>query len=350
MSDDPIVQIYSFDQRGNRQVNALLQQEGIRRDCHLDYTCGMFDSDGNIIATGSCFGNTLRCLAVSRSHQGEGLLCGIVAHLIAKQYAQGNYHLFLYTKRSTAKFFETLGFYEIVGVDSQNIVFMENRRTGFEDYLAGLKAESRRLEPRAAALVMNANPFTLGHQFLVEKAAAENRLLHLFLVSEEASLIPFAVRKRLVMEGTATLPNIVFHDSGPYIISSATFPSYFQKDESSVIESHAMLDLAVFQKIAAALGISRRYVGEEPTSLVTGIYNRIMREELPKNGIECVVVPRRQENGRPVSASVVRKAIHDGDFALLEEMLPLSTFNYFTSKEAAPIIQRIQSAADVVHY
>ena len=122
-----------------------------------------------------------------------------------------------------------------------------------------------------------------------------NDLLHLFIVSEDASLVPFKVRKQLVMEGTAHLENICYHDSGPYIISNATFPSYFQKDENAVIESHAMLDLTVFTEIARTLGINRRYVGEEPTSLVTGIYNNIMSEKLPGNGIECVIVPRKTD-------------------------------------------------------
>ncbi|CAB1241733.1 [Citrate [pro-3S]-lyase] ligase [Ruminococcaceae bacterium BL-6] len=350
MNDYQVSQVYPGDKHGNGQVDALLRQEGIRRDQNLDYTCGIFDDNENIVATGSCFGNTLRCLAVSSSHQGEGLMNKIVTNLIEVQYARGNLHLFLYTKCDTAKFFQDLGFYEIVRVEDQNIVFMENRRTGFEDYLDALKTEGAQSGLQAAAVVMNANPFTLGHRFLAEKAAAENELLHLFIVSEDVSLIPLSVRKRLVMEGTSHLHNIVFHDSGPYIISNATFPSYFQKDEQSVIAGHAKLDLAVFRRIAAALHITRRYVGEEPKSQVTGIYNRIMAEELPKSGIECVMVPRKKADGQIISASTVRTAIHDGDFAAFKKMVPPTTFRYFTSRDAIPVIQRIRSANDVVHY
>ena len=101
---------------------------------------------------------------------------------------------------------------------------MENKRTCFSSYLNSL-VKQKESAPRIAALVMNANPFTLGHQYLVEKAASENDILHLFIVSEDASLVPFSVRKKLVMEGTAHLKNIRYHDSGPYIISNATFPS-----------------------------------------------------------------------------------------------------------------------------
>ena len=343
-----ISKIYPSDKRANRQIDALLEAEGIRRDGNLDYTCGMYDEDMNLIATGSCFGNTLRCMAVSSAHQGEGLMNQIVTHLLDVQYQRGNLHIFLYTKCDSAKFFGDLGFYEIVRIDGQ-IVFMENRRTGFQDYLDQL-AKEKEEGKRSAALVMNANPFTLGHQYLAEKAAAENDILHLFIVSEDASLVPFPVRKKLVMEGTAHLKNIRYHDSGPYIISSATFPSYFQKDQEAVIESHALLDLTVFTRIAQAMNITRRYVGEEPNSLVTGIYNEIMQKKLPENGIECIIVPRLQSKGKAISASTVRQAIKDGNWEALKELVPKTTLDYFMSPQAEAVIARIRGEENVVHY
>jgi len=356
MADYYISQIYPSDKRANDEVDALLISEGIRRDANLDYTCGMYDDEMHIIATGSCFGNTLRCFAVSHEHQGEGLMNSIVSHLIEFQFSRGNTHLFLYTKCNSAKFFGDLGFYEIARIDGQ-IVFMENRKTGFQNYLRtfakdalpeGLTAETP--TRKIAALVMNANPFTLGHQYLVEKAAVENDLLHLFIVSEDASLVPFKIRKQLVMKGTAHLKNICYHDSGPYIISNATFPSYFQKDENAVIESHAMLDLTVFTQIAKVLGITRRYVGEEPTSLVTGIYNRIMSEKLPEQGIECIVVPRKTCEDTPISASNVRLALQNGDYDTLSKLVPQTTLDYFKSPEAIPVIERIRQQENVIHY
>lgn len=309
MSEYTISQVYPTDKTVLAQIDTLLGQEGIRRDGNLDYICAMFDEEYNVIGTGSCFGNTLRCFAVSSAHQGEGLLNQIITHLIEVQCARGNMHLFLYTKVKSSKFFGDLGFYEIARVED-TLVFMENRRDGFGAYLRDL--EKTRTEGKSAALVMNANPFTLGHQYLVEKAAAACDTLHLFVVSEDASLVPFAVRRKLVEAGVAHLPNVVLHDSGPYIISNATFPSYFLKDEAAVIDGHARLDLAVFTKIAAALNITARYVGEEPTSQVTGLYNQIMCEQLPKAGIECVVVPRKKQTARPSvlppSASACRAA------------------------------------------
>lgn len=379
MSDYYISEVRPSDRRAQEQIDVLLQAEGIRRDANLDYTCAMYDDMMNIIATGSCFENTLRCMAVSSAHQGEGLMNEIVTHLIDHQISEGRIHLFLYTKCDSAKFFGDLGFCEIVRIEDR-IVFMENRRNGFPGYLKKLQADtlgqdtagiSTRPGCRSAAIVMNANPFTLGHLYLVEKACAENDLVHLFIVSEDASLVPFSVRKKLIMEGTSHLSNIVYHESGPYVISNATFPSYFQKDETAVIESHAWLDLRVFTRIAQAVGIRTRYVGEEPASLVTGIYNRIMQEELPKAGISCVVVPRKEAAAKavsgaspsgtapisasasgtaPISASTVRQLLKAGDFDGLKDLVPESTLRWFMSREAEPVLRRIRSEKNVVHY
>lgn len=203
---------------------------------------------------------------------------------------------------------------------------------------------------KIAALVMNANPFTLGHQYLVEKAASENDILHLFIVSEDQSLVPFSVRKKLVLEGTAHLKNIIYHESGPYIISNATFPSYFQKDADAVMESHANLDLTIFVRIAQTLGINYRYVGEEPNSQVTGIYNEIMAKKLPENQIACKIIPRKEANGSVISASTVRTALKSGKMELLKTLVPETTLRYFQSEEAAPVIEKIKAAQNVVHH
>jgi len=347
MSEYSISQVYPSDKRSLAEIDTLLKKEGITRDGNLDYICAMEDEDGRIIATGSCFGPTLRCFAVSSEHQGEGLLNEIISHLMEVQYARGNMHLFLYTKVKSAKFFVDLGFHEIARVDG-TLVFMENRKTGFPNYLKNL--EKTKKDGLSAALVMNANPFTLGHQYLVETAAAACDTLHLFVLSEDASLVPFAVRKKLVQAGTAHIPNVVLHDSGPYIISSATFPSYFLKDEAAVIDGHARLDLAVFTKIAQALNVTERYVGEEPTSQVTGLYNKIMAQELPRNGIACHIIPRKEASGQAISASTVRLALQNSDWDTLKALVPATTLDYFASPEAAPVLERIQKAGNVVHY
>ncbi|SEJ28654.1 [citrate (pro-3S)-lyase] ligase [Propionispira arboris] len=353
MFDYNVSKIYLSDKASLQQIDLLLEEEGIHRDKNLDYICGIYDDDMKIIATGSCFGNTLRCLAVSNTHQSEGLLNKMITHLVEFEYARGNCHLFLYTKCNTAKFFDDLGFYEIIRIEDQ-VVFMENRRNGFADYLHALSDKKQNSlvseQSKIAAIVLNANPFTLGHLHLVERAASENDILHLFIVSEDASLIPFSIRKKLVIEGTSHLHNIIYHDSGPYIVSNATFPSYFQKDEVAVISSQAELDLEIFKKISSVLGIHCRYIGEEPLSQVTGIYNQIMHEKLPQAGIDCIVIPRKKAKGNIISASIVRKALQDDAINVLKNLVPETTWRFFQSKEALPIIHKIKNSGNVIHY
>lgn len=370
------------------EVDALLEREGIHRDQHLDYTAAMLDEDYHVIATGSLFGNTLRCMAVSSDHQGESLMNAIVSHLVEVQYSRGNYHLFLYTKCDSARFFGNLGFYEITRVPEENIVFMENKRTGFRDYLAALQQETQQAETtardeanagepgpshpaeavrtpggacaagpaalnqrgRVGAIVMNANPFTLGHRYLVEQARAACGVLHLFMVSEDVSLVPFSVRKKLILEGTKDIPGIIYHEAGSYIISSATFPAYFQKGDNAVIRSQAGIDARIFTQIAAALGITDRFVGDEPTSVVTGIYNEILSTALPEAGVACHIIPRKEADGKAISASTVRSCIHDGRLEDIRSLVPETTYRYFASPEAAAVIGRIRAAEEVVHY
>ena len=352
MSDYVVSTVSKTDARSLGKIDQLLVQEGIKRDKNLEHICAIYDDDYNVIATGSAFGNTLRCFAVSSKHQGEGLLNLVLSQLLEWEFARGNNHVFLYTKPSAAKFFKDLGFYEIARVES-SLVFMENVKDGFTSYLASLRA-LRFDSGVSGCVVMNANPFTKGHRYLVEQACKSCDHLHLFVVSEDLSLVPYAVRLRLIEEGTADLEKVCIHQSGSYIISNATFPSYFLKDDEDVMRVHATLDAQLFTQIAQALNISVRYVGTEPTSIVTSLYNEVLSSLLPKAGVRLEVVPRLELNGVAISASDVRKAIFSGSYELLKALVPQTTYNFFVSDEAKPVVDKIRSAGrnaqDVVHY
>lgn len=369
-----ITEIKPNDLYSQNKMDALLAQEGLRRDKNLDYSCGIFDDDYNLMATGSCFKNTIRCTAVSSGHQGEGLLNQIMSHLMTVQAERGNSHVFVYTKPGSAAFFSDIGFYEIARTES--VVFMENRRGGLGDWIAGQKEETVFDKDAIAAIVMNANPFTKGHRHLVEKAAQESGLVHIFVLSEEAGPIPFRVRFELVRAGISDLENVICHGSGNYIISSATFPGYFLEDEDEAVRAQAELDVAVFSLIAKELGITARYAGDEPYSHTTAIYNEIMKEHLPDAGIEFIEVPRldagdqcksalgeetcgkemseqaargKDERCKAISASIVRKAIGNGHLESVADMLPPATLEYFKSAEAEPVIRALKDEDSAVH-
>ena len=349
MSEYTAVPISPGDRRAQAQMDALLEAEGISRDSNLSYSAAIYDADGRMIATGSLFENTLRCMAVSGAHRGEGLMADIVAHLVQVQLERGNTHLFLYTKCDSARFFAPLGFYEIARVEGR-LVFMENRRGGFERYIRQLSAQAGDCTAPGAALVMNANPFTLGHAHLLKRAARENARVVLFVLSEDRSLVPFADRLAMVRAAAAAYENVTVVPSGSYMISSVTFPSYVLKDSELVTSTHAALDATLFVRIAAALHLTRRYVGEEPFSRATSLYNDALLRVLPSAGVELTVVPRAQQGGTPISASHVRALIHDGRMEEVAPLVPETTYAYLTSPAGTRAVSRIRGAQDVIHH
>lgn len=201
-----------------------------------------------------------------------------------KELERGNLDLFLYTKVASARFFHDLGFYEIARARPPRLY--GESADGFRHCLSRFERETQ--------------------AFLAER-------------------------------GIAGFGNVVLHASGPYIISNATFPSYFLPDDDTASVGHAELDLTLFAKIAAALSIRRCYVGEEPFSQVTGLYNKVMREKLPELGVECRVIPRLAIAGRAVSASDVRQCVKDGDWQHLQELVPKATYDWLRSDAAAPL-------------
>src|SRR5699024_5124368 len=143
------------------------------------------------------------------------------------------------------------------------------------------------------------------------------------LLWEDRSLFPNKVRLKLLEEGTKHLQNVVIHKAKDYIISNSTFPSYFLKEENAVVASHAIIDIKIFgQYIGPALGINQRIVGEEPSDLVTNIYNETMKELLPKYNIKPIIVPRFTKELGVISASKVRKMIYEGKLDTLKQLVP----------------------------
>jgi len=342
-----INEIRQTDTKAQRQFDALLEKAALKRDSNLDYIAGLYDNSRKLLACGACFANTLRCLAVDSDYQGEGLMAPIVTHLLNYLHSKGNSHSFLYTKCENDTIFSSLGFYEVIRLENE-LLLMENRKNGYKLFLANLAKQ--KTQGKTAAIVMNCNPFTLGHRHLVEQASGENDVVHLFVVSEDLSFFPFAGRYNLVQEGCAGFTNVVFHTTGSYMISSAVFPAYFIQDETQAIELQAKLDLAIFTQIAGALGATARYVGEEPLSVVTGIYNKTMRENLPLSGIECIVIPRKEESGSAISASRVRLLLQQGRIEETKSLVPETTFRYFFSESGQRVIKRLLSEENVTHY
>lgn len=189
---------------------------------------------------------------------------------------------------------------------------------------------------RNGGIVMNCNPFTLGHRYLIEYAASKVDFLYIFVVEENKSFFPFEDRFKLVQQGTADLQNVVVLPSGNFIISAVTFPGYFYKDNLKETKIDCSNDLNVFAEyIAPALNIKVRFAGEEPLDPVTKQYNEGMAEILPQHGMEFCEIKRKQDDDGVgvISASRVRKLLKEGEFDELKKLVPPSTFEYLLKLE-----------------
>ncbi|MCG8483760.1 MAG: [citrate (pro-3S)-lyase] ligase [Clostridia bacterium] len=324
-----------------KRIQEFLGEQDLLFDNDIEYTVALFDKE-KIIATGSFCQKILKCIAVDQEYKNMGLSNRIVSHLVSEQYQRGNTHLFLYTKPENYTLFSELGFYKISEVISK-VVLMENKPNGIKSYLEDI-SEHKHEGKDIASIVMNCNPFTLGHQYLIEYAAARNDQVNIFAVSEDKSSFPAEVRYELIKEGVKHLPNVVVHKGKDYIISSATFPSYFIKEYQDAVETHALLDLKIFgEHITPSLGIHKRYIGEEPYCHVTRTYNQIMKEVLPRYQIQVIEVPRMAVDDSAVSASIVRAYIRSNDLEKIQDLVPQTTYDFIISKEARNIIRKIQN-------
>src|SRR5208283_3870000 len=201
----------------------------------------------------------------------------------------------------------------------------------------------RRPGEKVGGIVLNANPFTLGHRYLVEQAARACDWLHVFVVKEDASMFSYADRYGLVAAGVRGIGNLTLYPGSDYIISRATFPNYFLKDKGIVDHSWAGIDLLLFREyIAPALGITHRYVGTEPFDRVTNDYNAEMMEWLEHAASKAaplvvVEIPRATNRGVPISATEVRRLLARRDFSRIAELVPETTLHYLESKFSAVV-------------
>lgn len=187
--------------------------------------------------------------------------------------------------------------------------------------------------PKIGAIVMNCNPFTLGHRYLIETALQQVDQLFVFVVEEDSSEFAFEDRFNMVKLGTSDLDRITILPSGDYMISRKTFPAYSQKAELQNEIINPSYDVELFGgKIAPFLGINVRFAGQEPLDKVTKQYNDTMRDLLPGYGIEFIEIPRKEINEQVISASRVRKLLHEGKIEELKKLVPLSTYSYIKEK------------------
>ena len=331
-----------------RQVEDFLGSNGLRLG-EVDLYLAVLSGEGAILAGGGLQRDIVKCLAVSAEARSLGLSVPLVSRLISEASERGYTNVKVFTKPENRALFESLGFKLLA--EAPKAILLENGR-GLADYCAYLRAH-----PASGVIVMNANPFTLGHRYLIEQAIlslgpstgsgtepvsvgepVEPPKLVIIPVKEDASRFPYAERLAMIRQGCDGLADVV--EGSDYQISAATFPTYFLKDLSDAAETQMRLDIDLFGRhIAPALGARVRFVGTEPSDPLTARYNALMKELLPAYGVDVVEIPRlavgepveppslRQAQG-PVTATNVRALLDAGRFKAASALTPASTWPY----------------------
>ncbi|MDF2698792.1 MAG: citC [Haloplasmataceae bacterium] len=320
--------------KNEKQVNYIIQflkKFNLEYENDIDYTIAVYDKD-KLIGTASKHQNVLKCFAVNEDYQGLGIVNTLVKTIEDQMFKQGIYHFFIYTICCNKEKFQSLGYSEIIS--AHNITLLEHGIHQINSYLNNLKIKYNISQNPKACIIMNANPFTLGHRYLIERASRENDEVIVFVVSEDQSKFPFSVRFHLVSIGVKDLTNVKVIETGPYLISNATFPTYFLKQKTDVVELQTKLDCEIFLKYYKEIfNINVRYVGNEPYCEVTNTYNQVMSDLLPKNGICVKVINRIEVNKQIISASKVRENLENHNFEQLRLLVPDVTYNYLINNE-----------------
>lgn len=338
-----------------RRVEAFLTANGLRLAPLDRYVVVTRDEDGDeILAGGGLDGNVIKCVAVSEAARSEGLMNILVSRLIAIAREEGRESVKAFTKPENEGIFKSLGFTLLAS--SPKAILMENGSGGLPEYRKYLESLAR--PGRNGAIVMNANPFTKGHRYLVEQAASLVDNLYVIVVKEDRSRFPYAERKAMIDAGCAGLDNVIVCEGSDYAISAATFPTYFLKKLDDATDTQIALDLDLFvNHIAKPLGVTVRFAGSEPEDALTRRYNELMAEILPgtsvavvrqdhqpdselvegsavrqaRRPIDFVEIPRLEQNGNPISATSLRRALDKGNLKEAMEYIPKSTVPYLVA-------------------
>lgn len=316
----------------------------------VDYTMLLYNLKGDIIGTGSSQNNVLKYVAVAPKYRETSAVSKIVSHLTERIVPK--YHtVFIYTRPQNVIAFQGLGFKHIASAKPLFSLLEYGTRTikTYQKELENYKQDTT--TNNVATIVVNCNPFTNGHKFLIEKAASESEHLYLFVVQEDFSVFPFETRWKMIKEGIAHLTNVTMIPGGDYVVSGKTFPYYFLKSirEKQRILKQGELDIDIFRSyIIPVLGITKRYVGTETYCQTTAAYNEAMKKLLPEKGIALIEIDRvkcciGEGENQFISASKIRDAVKNNELEKYIGHIPEVTRNFLLSDEAYKIIELIRS-------
>lgn len=320
---------------GRKKVEEFLKTHELRFE-EMEVYCAVFDPDDNIIAGGGLNRNVIKCIAVAEEARSGSVTNRIVSRLRQIAADNGYFHTKIFTKPKNIGIFHSLG-YRLVG-QGDHAVLMESNPRGISSYTGEL-AKFRR-EGRNGVIIMNCNPLTKGHEYLIERAASQVDNLYVIPLSESGSEFTQAERVGMLVALSRQMDNVTVCPTSEYVISSTTFPTYFLKEISSATDTQIRLDIDIFiTHIAPALNCSVRFVGSEPFDALTKRYNELLAEILPAHGITLTEIPRFRLGPDTVSASALRRSIRELDGAKALRHASFHTLPYVMARLAAAALQ-----------
>lgn len=320
-----------FKGRSLKKLIAFLASMDLEFTNSIDYSV-TYSIENEIVATGSLASNIIVDFAIRDDMQGERLSFNIITALIYKATERGIKTLYIFTKPSNVKFFLSSSFYELVITD--DVALLSNDKKLITHFTDNIKKRIGNTTSKSiGAIVMKADPFTLGHKYLVEKAASNCDILLLFVVEEGKTYYDFETRYRLVKIGVDEYSKVKVFGTSLLMVSPLTFPSYFYKGktENQKAISNIDLDLKIFSLIARNLNIKKRFIGTEPYSQITNLYNERMKILLPKERIDVIEIKRKMNKKEYISATKVRKYFEDENLEGLKSLVPVSTYEELVS-------------------
>lgn len=321
------------------EISVFLENLGIRFEKDIDYSV-VYKENGRILATASKSKNILKCFGVDKSLQGENITSDLLTALVNRLCEENVFHYFLITKRDKEDVFVSAGFKLLYRGELSCL--LENGIYNIYDKLNLMKKDFD-ISGENSAIVLNCNPFTKGHRYLIEEASKKSRNLILFIVEEDRSIFPFKDRYQIVRDGVKDLKNVKVIPGGEYIISNASFPTYFLKKKGEQVLSQAQIDAGIFGKyFCNVLNIKDRFVGEEPLDYVTNQYNIALKRELGKFGVDLHIIERLKIQDDVVSASRVRLLLKEGKGKEAYKLLPEATVNFLNSASGYEVIKKIK--------
>ena len=314
---------------------AFLEAHHLTYEEDIDYAVMVYEEDV-LVGTASLARNVMKCFLVDPAFTGHAIATKMYDHLLDVLHERKMDHYFVYTMPHNEEIFVQLGMHVLVR--TMNTVLLEGGKH-IDTILQDMKETYQLDQGPKHAVIINGNPMTNGHLYLIEQARIDAEVLLVFVVSEDASSFPFEDRFSIIKEATKDMDNVVVLPTMNYLVSKITFPKYFLKEDQLINDEQTLIDVLIYKEyFVKAFHIKKRFLGEEPFSYNTNKYNQVLKQYL---GSHIEIIKRKEIDQTIVSASKVRQWLKANKLSKVEKFVPKATYDFLQSQKGQTIINHL---------